>query len=127
MYKTEEESIFMSIFMCSNGRKIVIIENILFQSRRGINWKKIEEHLKKYIGKHFEITETLEKIYSGSDFPDEFSHSKDTKESKGANMKAKANIISVIGELIQIATDKVEYPDYNKKHGTKAKWETIFV
>ena len=112
----------MSIFMCSSGRKIVIIENILFQSRREINWKRIEESLKNYIGKYFEIEETLERIYIGSDFPDEFSHSKDTKESKGANMKAKANIISVIGELIQIATDKAEYPDYNKKHGKKAKY-----
>lgn len=112
----------MSKFMCSNGRKIIIIENILYQSRRGINWNKIEEYLKKYIGKYFEIEETLEKIYIGSDFPDEFSHSKDTKDSKGANMKAKANMISVIGELIQIATDKAEYPDYNKKHGTKAEY-----
>ena len=70
---------------------------------------------------HFEIAETAERITVGSDFPDEFSHSNDTKLLKGANMKAKANIASVIGELIQIASNKAEYPDYGNKHGAKAK------
>ncbi len=37
-------------------------------------------------------------------------------------MKAKANITTAIGEMIQIATDKKEYPDYNAKHGSKAKY-----
>lgn len=103
-------------------RKIAIINSIRFQSRRGIDWKKVEEYLKEYIGTHFEIAQTSEKIYIASDFPDEFSHSNDTKELKGANIKAKANIISAVGELIQIATDKEEYPDYNEKHGSKAKY-----
>ena len=37
-------------------------------------------------------------------------------------MKAKAKMIPAIGELIQIAMDKGEYPDYNEKHGSKAKF-----
>lgn len=37
-------------------------------------------------------------------------------------MKAKANMVPAIGELIQIAMDKGEYPDYNEKHGSKAKF-----
>ena len=37
-------------------------------------------------------------------------------------MKAKANMVPAIGELIQIAMDKEEYPDYNEKHGSKAKF-----
>ncbi len=47
-------------------------------------------------------------MYIGTDFPDEFSHSMDTKELKGANIKAKANISSAIGEMIEIATAKKE-------------------
>ena len=43
-------------------------------------------------GQCYEIIETSEIIYIGSDFPDEFSHSNDTKKLKGANVKAKANI-----------------------------------
>lgn len=105
-----------------DGRKTVIINDIRFQSRRGIDWKKVEEYLKEYIGMHLEIIETSEKIYIGSDFPDEFSHSDDTKKLKGANIKAKANMTSAINELVQIATDKKEYPDYKEKHGSKAKY-----
>ena len=33
-----------------------------------------------------------------------------------------ANIVPAIGELIQIASKKVQYPDYNNKHGTRAKF-----
>jgi len=105
-----------------DGTAIVLINDIRFKSRRRIDWNEIEQYLKEYIGEHFEISETSEKVYIGSDFPDEFSHSNDTKGLKGANMKAKANITSVIGELIQIATEKAEYPDYNNKHGVKAQF-----
>lgn len=104
------------------GRSIVLINDIRFKSRRKIDWKEIEKYLKEYIGMCFEIAETSEKIYVGKDFPDEFSHSNDTKALKGANMKAKANIAPAIGELIRIATGKVEYPDYNCKHKGKAKF-----
>ena len=74
------------------------------------------------MNEYFEISENSEKIYIGSDFPDEFSHSNDTKGLKGANMKAKANITPAIGELIQIASEKAQYPDYNNKHGAKAQF-----
>ena len=33
--------------------------------------------------------ETSDMVYIGADFPDEFAHSKDTKELRGANMYAK--------------------------------------
>lgn len=105
-----------------DGSKIAIINDVRFQSRRRIDWEQVEEYLKEYIGTYFEIAETSEKVYIGSDFPDEFSHSNDTKKLKGANMKAKANITPAIGEMIQIATGKKEYPDYNAKHGSKAKY-----
>ncbi len=103
------------------GKKIVLINDVRFKSRRTLDWNEIEECLKEYIGKYFEIEETSEKIYIGSDFPDEFTHSLDTKNLKGANEKAKANISEVIGELVEIATNKKEYPDYENKHKTKAK------
>ncbi len=104
-----------------DGRKIAIINDIRFQSRRGVEWDKVEEYLKEYIGQFFEIAETAEKIYIGSDFPDEFSHSNDTKGLKGAYIKAKANMTPAIGELVQIASDKMMYPDFSGKHGAKAK------
>ncbi|MDD3337395.1 MAG: hypothetical protein PHS82_00895 [Lachnospiraceae bacterium] len=105
-----------------DGSKIAIINDIRFKSRRGIDWDEVETCLKEYIGKYYDIAETAEKIYIGSDFPDEFAHSKDTKGLRGANEKAKANIMPVIGEMIQIAKDRVHYPDYANKHGSKARY-----
>ena len=62
-----------------------------------------------------------EKIYIGADFPDEFCHSMDKINLKGANEKAKANMTSAIGELIQIVTNKASYKDFDNKHKSKAK------
>ena len=104
-----------------DGKKIVLINDIRFKSRRSIDQDEIEQILKKYVGEYYEIVETAEKVYIGSDFPDEYAHSKYTKTVKGANEKAKANAITAIGELIQIAANKAEFPDYNKKHGNRAK------
>ena len=84
-------------------------------------WYDKENILKEHIGKYYEILETSEVVYIGTDFPDEFSHSIDTKNIKGANEKAKANAIFAIDKLIKIANNKREYPDFKNKHGNKAK------
>ena len=99
-----------------------MINDIRFKSRRVIDWNEIESMLKEYIGEYYEILDTSEVVYIGTDFPDEFSHSIDTKNAKGANQKAKANAVSAIGELIRVATNKAEYPDFANKHGNKAKY-----
>ena len=41
--------------------------------------------------------------------------------SQGANAKAKANAAQAIKELIQIAENKSEFPDYGDRHGNRAK------
>ena len=112
----------ISIIQDEDGKSIVLINDIRYKSRRSIDWNEIETYLKQYIGECFEILETSDKVYIGTDFPDEFAHSKDTKDVKGANEKAKANAITAIGDLIEIATDKTEFPDHNNKHGNKAKY-----
>lgn len=53
-----------------DGRKIALINDIRFQSRRSIDWNEVEECLKEYVGEYFEIIETSEKVYIGTDFPD---------------------------------------------------------
>lgn len=111
----------ISIIQDENGKSIVLINDVRFKSRRNIDWERVEEYLKEYIGNCYEITETSEKVYIGSDFPDEFCHSTDKIRLKGPNERAKANMSSAIGELIQIATNKAEYEDYGKKHKSKAK------
>ena len=119
--KTDKKS-DINIIENPDGKKIVFINDIRFKSRRTINWDEIENYLKEYIGKYYEILETSENVYIGPDFPDEFTHSKDTKGLKGANEKAKANVVTVVGELIGCAYNKTEYPDYGNKHGARARF-----
>ena len=102
-------------------QSIVIINDVKFKSRRNLDWEQVEEYLKEYIGKCYEITETAEKIYIGSDFPDEFCHSTDKINLKGGNERAKANMVPAIEKLVQIATNRAETEDYDKKHGNRAK------
>ena len=112
----------ISIIQDENGKSIVLINDIRYKSRRSIDWNEIETYLKQYVGECFEILETSDKVYIGTDFPDEFAHSKDTKNAKGPNEKAKANVITAIEDLIEIATDKTSFPDYENRHGNKAKY-----
>ena len=117
-----EKKIPLNIVTDPDGKRLVLINDVRFKSRRKLDWDTIEEFLKEYIGKYYEIQDTSERVYIGTDFPDEFSHSLDTKGLKGANEKAKANISTAIGELIEIAVNKTEYPDYDKKYGSKARY-----
>ena len=112
----------VNIIKDADGKNLVIINDIRFKGRRGIDWKEVENYLKEYVGACYEIIETSEKIYIGIDFPDEFCHSKDTKVLKGANAKAKANATQALGELVQIATDKKVTEDYDGRHGKRAKY-----
>lgn len=112
----------VTIIEDAEGKKIAVINDLIFKSRKNIDWDYIEERLKGYIGHYYEILETSDVIYIGSDFPDEFTHSKDKINLKGANEKAKANLPVAMAELIEIASNRKEMEDYNKKHGEKAKY-----
>ena len=104
------------------GYNIVIINDIKFKGKRSINWKDVETYLKQYIGLCYEITETAEKIYIGTDFPDEFTGSKDTAKLKGTLAKAKANAALGISELLEIATNKSHIDNQKEKHKYNAKF-----
>ncbi len=112
----------ISIVKDAEGNQIVMIHDLRFKGRRSVDWKTIESCLKEYIGTCAEITETSDMIYIGSDFPDEYSHSNDTKTLKGPNEYAKANASSIIKELIEIATNKIFSENLNEKHKSDAKF-----
>ena len=112
----------VDIIKDTDGRSIVIINDLRFKGRRNVNWNTVEECLKEYIGQNAEIIETSDVVYIGADFPDEFAHSKDTKELRGANMYAKANSVNGIKEIIEIATNKTFAKNYAQKHNTDAKF-----
>ena len=94
----------VDIIKDADGKSIVVINDLRFKGRRSVDWNIVENCLKEYIGQCAEITETSDVVYIGVDFPDEFAHSKDTKQLRGANMYAKANSSGIIREMIEIAT-----------------------
>jgi len=63
----------VEIITDTEGKKIVLINDIRFKSRRNIDWEKVEQYLKEYVGTCFEIAETSEKIQIATDktaYPD---------------------------------------------------------
>ncbi len=112
----------ISIIKDAEGNQIVMIHDLRFKGRRSVDWEVVEECLKEYIGECAEITETSDIIYIGSDFPDEYVHSEDTKKLGGANRYAKANASQIIKEMIEIASNKTFAENFNKKHASNAKF-----
>ena len=112
----------ISIIMDAEGEKVVVINDIRFKRSKRVNWDEVEGYLKEYIGECTEILDTNEMIYIGSDFPDEYAHSKDTKVLRGPNEYAKANASVAIKELIQIASNKTFSENHKDKHNSKARY-----
>lgn len=74
-----------------DDKKIVIIGDVRFKGKRNIDWEEVEQYLKEYIGTCYEVVETSDKVFIGSDFPGELKGSDDTRRLFGTNAKAKAN------------------------------------
>ena len=104
------------------GRKIVVINEILFYGKRSLPWEDVKEYLKKYIGKIVTVDDTGDLIFISSDFPDEFKGSQDTMKTHGAYAKAKANAAQGVEELIKISRKTSETPNYKQKNRKKAKY-----
>lgn len=112
----------VSIIADVDGNKVVVINDLRFKRSKKVDWNTVENYLKEYIGDCAEILDTNEMVYIGSDFPDEYAHSKDTKVLRGPNEYAKANASSAIKELIQIASNKAFTENHKDKHNSKAKY-----
>ena len=103
-----------------NGIKVVEINTIEFSSKRKIDWNGVEQYLKKYVGKQFVIEETGDIIHIGSDFPDEYTHSRYKEKSFGTIGKAKANAVQAVPELIKTTSNLQYNPNKNTKHSMDA-------
>ena len=110
------------VLIQTDGKKIVVISDIHFKGKRNINWEEVEQYLKEYIGDCYEVVETSDQVYIGSDFPGELKGSGDTKRLYGANAKAKANDTQGIPMLLQCATNKRWQENFKGKHNVDAKF-----
>ena len=75
----------VSVIKDALGHNVVMINDIAFRGKRGINWVDVEEYLRQYVGEFYTIAETNEVVYIGTDLPDEYSHSEYTNILKGTN------------------------------------------
>ena len=85
----------------ADGNNIVIVNDIVFKGRRGIDWERVQTYVKQYIGKNYKVLESSDVVYIGTDFPEEIKGSFDTVRTKGGNEKAKANATTVIPYLME--------------------------
>lgn len=111
-----------NIYINNAGHKVVEIDTVIFHGKRKIDWKGVENYLKKYIGNEYVIDETNDVVYIGSDFPDEYANSKYSTKALGTIGKAKANASQVIPELVKIATNISFQENTEPKHSKNAKY-----
>ncbi len=112
----------ISVIEDLDGKKIVVINDILFKGKRSIDWDEVEQYLRRFVGESYIVAETADIIYIGTDLPDEYAHSEYTRILKGANAKAKANAIQGIPEMIEIATKRIFRNNSKKKHKRDAQY-----
>jgi hypothetical protein len=110
------------IVINKNGKKVIEIDTIIFSSKRKIDWNRVEQYLKRYVGQQYLIDETDDLIYIGSDFPDEYANSNYSARAHGTIGKAKANAAQVIPDLIKIATNISFRENTEDKHSKNAKF-----
>lgn len=82
------------------GNNIVVINDIRFKGKRSVKWNDVKKYLEKFIGEFYEIADTKDIVYIGSDLPDEYTGSKYTYSLKGTAAKAKANAAQGIPEML---------------------------
>lgn len=116
--KMDRKSILerINVIEDEEGRSIVIINDIRFKGKQNISWNEVETYLKEYVGSCYEILETSDKIYIGSDFPGELKGSEDTKRLRGGNAKAKANATQELPLLLEYASNKRYNENMKSKH-----------
>lgn len=112
----------VNIITDADGKKLVLINDIRFKGKRQIDWDDVKQYLEGYVGDYYEIEENAERIYIGSELPEEYTESESRKSLMGANAKAKANAATAIPELIQIAYNPAFEENHKEKHNKNAKY-----
>ena len=106
----------------TEGKDVVLINDIRFKGKRKVDWDAVKEFLFEYVGDAYQIANTKDLIYIGADLPDEYTGSEYTESLRGGNAKAKANATQGLPELLSIATGKFYRKNTVKKHLRDAKY-----
>jgi hypothetical protein len=112
----------INIITDADGKSLVIINDIRFKGKRKVDWNDVRQYLERYVGDYYEITENAERIFIGSELPEEYTESESRKNLMGANAKAKANAATAIPGLIQIAYNPIFEENRKEIHDKNAKY-----
>ena len=111
----------VSVIQDVDGNNIVMINDIIFKGKRSVEWSDVEKYLRQYVGDFYQIAETDDIVFIGTDLPDEYTGSNYTKHIKGTIAKAKANAAQALPEMIEIAASKTYEDNRKNKHNRQAK------
>lgn len=96
--------------------KYVRIQNVHFKGKRNIKWDMVEKYIKGYSGQKYKVMQYGDIVAINALSADEYANSKYTEKLKGALAKVKANMATVIPELIENAYDRRWTENKSKKH-----------
>jgi len=77
------------------------IESPVFTGKKQIDWKAVECYVKRYSGNDYTVTAYGDVIHINALSADEFANSQYTGRLKGAFAKVKANMATIIPEMIK--------------------------
>ena len=98
----------------------VRIESVVFKGKNNIDWESVEKYIKGFVGKRYTVKDYNDVIYINSVSADEYANSKYTEKLKGAFAKVKANMATVIPELICNASNRRWIENKAEKHSNDA-------
>ena len=52
----------VNVITDSDGKQLVLINDIRFKGKRKEDWKEVETYLKEYVGKSYKIEKTLKRF-----------------------------------------------------------------
>ena len=109
----------------------VRLNEIIFTGKQNIKWKEVEQYLKKYAGKSFVVNKYGDELHINTLFANEYTESQYTKKLKGSLAKVKANIVQVLPQLIESATNRRWIENKKEKHVNNAgkgwyRYDTYF-
>lgn len=86
--------------------RYVQLENIIFTGRQKIQWDEVEKYLRIFFGKAYVVEEYGDVLHINALFADEYSKSQYTRRLRGSLAKVKANIVQILSQLIENATNR---------------------
>lgn len=96
------------------------VNDIIFKGKQNIRWDQVEKYISRYFGRKILVKEYQDLIQINYAFASEFAGSKYTEHLHGGLAKTKANIVQVIPELIENATNRRWNENHEPKHNKNA-------